>query len=177
MKPMRLSTRHQGDAPQCQTAGANRPDVIEDANPNRVHGLRRADADAAMRKVDRLARGLDLARLATQVITVPTWVGCGSACDVLKACDVIFGCADDHDGRILLNRLVYFYSVSLIDVWLRMRPAKPPLPVNPVPCVRTICPVMAVCRAMGLAIQAGQRRGSDAIKRFLRHPAVSITCG
>ena len=51
------------------------PDVIEDTNLNRVHGSRRADADAAMRKVDILAREIDLAGLGTQVITVSIWMG------------------------------------------------------------------------------------------------------
>lgn len=126
------------------------PDVIEDTNLNRVHGSRRADADAGMRKVDMLAREIDLAGLGTQVITVPTWVGWDSARDVLKACDVIFGCTDDHDGRMLLNRLAYFYGIPLIDVGLRMRPAKPPLPFNLVARISTILPGHACLLCRGL---------------------------
>lgn len=126
------------------------PDVIEDTNLNRVHGSRRADADAAMRKVDMLAREIDLTGLGTHVVTVPTWVGWDSARDVLKACDVIFGCTDDHDGRMLLNRLAYFYGIPLIDVGLRMRPAKPPLPFNLVARVSTILPGHACLLCRGL---------------------------
>jgi len=126
------------------------PDVIEDTNLNRVHGSRRADADAAMRKVDMLAREIDLAGLGTQVITVPTWVGWESARDVLKSCDVIFGCTDDHDGRMLLNRLAYFYGIPLIDIGLRMRPAKPPLPFNLVARVSTVLPGHACLLCRGL---------------------------
>ena len=40
-----------------------------------------------------------------------------------KACDVIFGCIDDHDGRLLLNRLVYFYLIPVIDMGLATLPA------------------------------------------------------
>jgi molybdopterin/thiamine biosynthesis adenylyltransferase len=42
--------------------------------------------------------------------------------DALKSCDFIFGCTDDHAGRILLNRLAYFYGIPVIDVGLRMMP-------------------------------------------------------
>jgi len=126
------------------------PDVIEDTNLNRVHGARRADAEARMRKVDMLAREIDLAGLGTQVITVPTWAGWDSARDVLKSCDVIFGCTDDHDGRMLLNRLAYFYGIPLIDVGLRMRPAKPPLPFNLVARVSTVLPGHACMLCRGL---------------------------
>lgn len=126
------------------------PDVIENTNLNRVHGSRRTDADAAMRKVDMLAREIDLAGLGTHVVTVPTWAGWDSARDVLKACDVIFGCTDDHDGRMLLNRLAYFYGIPLVDVGLRMRPAKPPLPFNLVARVSTILPGHACLLCRGL---------------------------
>ena len=126
------------------------PDVVEDTNLNRVHGSRRADADAAARKVDILAREIDLAGLGTHVITVPTWVDGQSARDLLKACDVIFGCTDDHDGRLLLNRLAYFYGIPLIDVGLRMRPAQPPLPYNLVARVSTILPGHACLLCRGL---------------------------
>ena len=41
----------------------------------------------------------------------------------LKACDVIFGCTDDHDGRLMLNRLAYFYLIRVIDMGLAIDPA------------------------------------------------------
>lgn len=126
------------------------PDQLEETNLNRVHGSRRADADAAIRKVDILAREIDLAGLGTHVVTVPTWVGWESARDVLKSCDVIFGCTDDHDGRMLMNRLAYFYGIPLIDVGLRMRRANPPLPFNLVARVSTIVPGHACLLCRGL---------------------------
>jgi ThiF family len=81
---------------------------------------------------------------------VLTWVGWQSARDVLKTCDIIFGCTDDHDGRMLLNRLAYFYGIPLIDVGLRMRPAEPPLPYNLVARVSTILPGHACLLCRGL---------------------------
>jgi len=126
------------------------PDQLEDTNLNRVHGSRRGDAEAGALKVDILAREIDLAGLGTHVLTVPTWVGWQSARDVLKSCDVIFGCTDDHDGRMLLNRLAYFYGIPLIDVGLRMRPAKSPVPYNLVARVSTIVPGHACLLCRGL---------------------------
>jgi molybdopterin/thiamine biosynthesis adenylyltransferase len=124
------------------------PDELEVTNLNRVHGSRHADAGA--RKVDIIAREIDLAGLGTHVFTVPTWVGWESARDVLKSCDVIFGCTDDHDGRMLLNRLAYFYGIPLIDVGLRMHPAKPPVSYNLVARVSTIVPGHACLLCRGL---------------------------
>jgi hypothetical protein len=126
------------------------PDQIEDTNLNRVHGSRRADAEAGTLKVDILSREIELADLGTHVVTVPTWAGWRSARDVLKACDVIFGCTDDHDGRMLLNRLAYFYGIPLIDVGLRMRPAKPPIAFNLVARVSAIFPGHACLLCRGL---------------------------
>jgi hypothetical protein len=101
------------------------PDVIEATNLNRVHGSRRSDA-------------------------VSAWVGWQSARNVLKSCDVIFGCTDDHDGRLLLNRLAYFYGIPLIDVGLRMRPAQPPVPYNIVARVSTVLPGHSCLLCRGL---------------------------
>ncbi len=126
------------------------PDVIEVTNLNRVHGSRRSDAEAGIRKVDLLAREIDLAGLGTQVITAPAWVGWNTVRNILKSCDVIFGCTDDHDGRLLLNRLAYFYGIPLIDVGLRMRPAQPPIPYNIVARVSTVLPSHACLLCRGL---------------------------
>ena len=126
------------------------PDPIEMTNLNRVYGSRRADAEAGIRKVEILAREIDLAGLETQVLTIPAWVGWDSVRNVLKSCDVIFGCTDDHDGRLLLNRLAYFYGIPLIDVGLRMRPAQPPVPYNIVARVSTALPGHSCLLCRGL---------------------------
>lgn len=36
----------------------------------------------------------------------------------MKAGDVLFGCTDDHDGRLLLNRFASFYLVPVFDMGL-----------------------------------------------------------
>lgn len=99
-------------------------DVLEVTNLNRVHGSRREDADAGMAKVEILAREIRAAGLGVEVAIHQGWAGDIAAREKLKACDVVFGCTDDHSGRILLNRLAYFYGIPVIDVGLRMAPGQ-----------------------------------------------------
>ena len=97
-------------------------DIVDVTNLNRLHGARREDADAMRPKVEVVAR--EIARLGLGVRAVPIrhWVGAPACRDRLKACDVIFGCTDDHDSRLLLNRLAYFYLIPVIDMGLAIDP-------------------------------------------------------
>lgn len=103
-------------------------DVVEVTNLNRIHGARRRDVGAP--KVEVLARIVREADLGVNVAPLRAWAGAPEARDPLKACDVIFGCTDDHDGRSLLSRLAYFYGISLIDVGLCMVPAQGAIPYS-----------------------------------------------
>lgn len=98
-------------------------DIVEATNLNRLHGARRADADAMRPKVDTIAREITEMGLGTRVMPVRGWIGDPACRDALKSCDVIFGCTDDHDGRLLLNRFAYFYLVPVIDMGLAIDPA------------------------------------------------------
>ncbi len=98
-------------------------DIVEVTNLNRLHGARRADADAMRPKVEVVAREITELGLGTRVVPVRGWIGDPAFRDVLKACDVIFGCTDDHDGRLLLNRLAYFYLIPVLDMGLAIDPA------------------------------------------------------
>ncbi len=95
-------------------------DIIEKTNLNRVHGSRRADTERATPKIDIIEREIMLADLGVHVIKHRGWVNDPAMRDSLKACDFVFGCTDDHSGRIMLNRLAYFYGIPVIDVGLRM---------------------------------------------------------
>ncbi len=97
-------------------------DIIDFSNLNRVHGSRRADAEAKMPKAQMLAREVAAMNLGTNVVTFEHWVSDPACQDALKSCDVIFGCTDDHDGRLLLNRFAYFYAVPVIDMGLAIDP-------------------------------------------------------
>ncbi|MBE7542985.1 MAG: ThiF family adenylyltransferase [Bryobacteraceae bacterium] len=97
-------------------------DTLDETNLNRVHGSRRNDATSPTNKVDISEREILAAGLGTRVAKVVGWAGEPELRDGLKSCDFIFGCTDDHSGRLLLNRLAYFYGIPVIDVGLRMRP-------------------------------------------------------
>lgn len=93
-------------------------DFVEDTNLNRLHGSRQADADAMKPKVEVVARSITELGLGIKVVGYQNWVGDLECRDALKSCDLIFGCTDDHSGRIILNRFAYYYLTPLIDMGL-----------------------------------------------------------
>jgi molybdopterin/thiamine biosynthesis adenylyltransferase len=97
-------------------------DIVDVTNLNRLHGSRRGDADAIRPKVDVVAREIADMAIGTRVVPVRAWVGDPACRDALKSCDVIFGCTDDHDGRLMLNRFSYFYLIPVIDMGLAIDP-------------------------------------------------------
>ena len=97
-------------------------DIVDVTNLNRLHGARREDADAMRPKVEVVAREITGLGLGVRVVPIRHWIDDPLCHDTLKACDVIFGCTDDHDGRLLLNRLAYFYLIPVIDMGLAIDP-------------------------------------------------------
>lgn len=98
-------------------------DIVEVSNLNRLHGAKRVDADAMRPKVEVLAREIADLGLGIRAIPFRGWVGDAANRDALRSCDVIFGCTDDHDGRLFLNRFAYFYLTPVIDMGLAIEPA------------------------------------------------------
>lgn len=113
-------------------------DVVEVTNLNRIHGARRSDVGRP--KVEVLAREIREADLGVEVAILKAWAGAPESCEALKACDVIFGCTDDHDGRALLNRLAYFYGIPYIDFGLKMTPAEGAFPFSLIARLSAIAP-------------------------------------
>ena len=93
-------------------------DIVDQTNLNRLHGARQADADAMRPKVEVVAREIAELGLGVRVTPFDAWVGNPVCRDALKVCDVIFGCTDDHDGRMVLNRFAYYYLTPVIDIGL-----------------------------------------------------------
>lgn len=99
------------------------PDHVELSNLNRLYGATDGDAADAAMKADVARREVTRMGLGTQVATFEDWIGAHTCRDALKSMDVIFGCTDDHDGRVLLNRLAYYYLIPVIDLGLALRVA------------------------------------------------------
>lgn len=93
-------------------------DIVEDTNLNRLHGATQSDADAMAPKVSVLKRELTRYALGTKIHAVEGWIGDSRIRDALRACDIVFSCTDDHDGRLLLSRFAYFYLVPVFDMGL-----------------------------------------------------------
>lgn len=91
-------------------------DVVEESNLNRLHGATYNDIGA--RKVDVLKKHIEEIGLGTVVNVSKDWVSSKASIEFLKGSDVIFGCTDDHAGRIVLNRFAYFYLTPVIDMGL-----------------------------------------------------------
>lgn len=97
-------------------------DIVDVTNLNRLHGSRRADADGMRLKVDVLAEQIAAMGLGIRPITIPHWADADESRDALLSCDLVFGCTDDHAGRLFLNRFAYFYLRPVIDLGLAIEP-------------------------------------------------------
>lgn len=91
-------------------------DVVDVTNLNRLYGV--TNDDVGKNKVEVLKKVIEKIGLGTNVRAITDWVSAKSSKNSLKACDIVFGCSDDNAGRILLNRLAYFYLIPLFDMGL-----------------------------------------------------------
>jgi molybdopterin/thiamine biosynthesis adenylyltransferase len=60
--------------------------------------------------------------LTRSVVRISHFVDASECRDALCACDIIFGCTDDHLGRNLLNRIAHFYYIPIIDLGVLIEP-------------------------------------------------------
>lgn len=93
-------------------------DIVDRTNLNRLHGARQQDADIMRPKVETVAASIAAMGLGVRVVPIEAWISDPRCRDALRACDIVFGCTDDHDGRLFLNRLAYYYLIPVIDMGL-----------------------------------------------------------
>lgn len=91
-------------------------DTIEESNLNRLQGATKKDIGKS--KVQVLKRHIEEIGLGTTVNISQDWISSKAGTKLLKSSDFVFGCTDDHAGRIILNRFAYFYLVPVIDMGL-----------------------------------------------------------
>lgn len=99
-------------------------DTVDITNLNRLHGAGAHDARAKRPKTAVVSRMVRAMGLGVNVKTLRAWIGDRRCRNALKACDVVFGCTDDHDGRLLLNRFAYYYLIPVIDMGLAIEVSK-----------------------------------------------------
>ena len=100
------------------------PDVVTETSLNRLHGSTRLDAENKRPKVSVLKDHIDKMGLGTQVAVRQAALADTTIARLLRSCDYVFGCTDDHLGRLVLNRFAYFYYVPVIDTGLSVIPRK-----------------------------------------------------
>lgn len=138
-------------------------DTIDTTNLNRVHGSHASDVLSGLAKVDILAREIEATGLGNQVVVRKSWVGDPKLRDLLRSCDVLFGCTDDHQGRLTLNRLAHYYGIPVIDVGLRMRSARSDANYDMTGRVSTIRPGNPCLMCLGVANP--QRAAAEGLQR------------
>lgn len=97
-------------------------DYVDETNLNRLHFATRTAANLRELKVDVVARGVAEIGLPIAIERIPEPVDSTAGRDVAKACDLLFGCTDDHLGRNALNRIAHFYLIPVVDLGLLIEP-------------------------------------------------------
>lgn len=88
-------------------------DRVDESNLTRIHNSARRHVGSL--KVALARRAAGACGTGTRVIGRPIKITCAAAVSELAGCDLIFGCSDDHAGRLVLSRLAYHYLVPVID--------------------------------------------------------------
>jgi len=89
-------------------------DRVSDSNLARIHEAGSAEVDEL--KVDVLRNAAERIGLGTTLTPIAAKVSDKSVARRLKHCDVIFGCTDDHSGRLMISKLAIWYLIPVIDV-------------------------------------------------------------
>ena len=89
-------------------------DVVDETNLSRMHGASRKDIGRP--KVEVIKAHVEAFGLEAEIAAFQSWIGDPVCHDGLRSCDVIFGCTDDNDGRLLINRFAYYYVTPVIDM-------------------------------------------------------------
>ena len=72
------------------------PDTVSESNLNRLYGSTRSDAETRRAKVNVLRDHVDRMGLGTRVATRQSKLADAATAKLLRVCDIVFGCTDDH---------------------------------------------------------------------------------
>lgn len=93
-------------------------DKLERSNVTRVYGS--CICDDQRMKVAILE---DLGKrigLGAEIRSVPRFITYRSAAELLRTCDLVFGCTDDEWGRSILTRLAIYYLIPIFDMGVKI---------------------------------------------------------
>jgi ethanolamine utilization microcompartment shell protein EutS len=89
-------------------------DTLSDKNVTRVHGSTKDEV--GLLKTEVLRRHAEAIGLGTTIVPIDGSAAERDVADALRACDVVFGCTDDHSGQLVLARLAYWFLIPVLDV-------------------------------------------------------------
>jgi molybdopterin/thiamine biosynthesis adenylyltransferase len=93
-------------------------DTVDHRNLTRIHQSVAADVgrlkvDVARESAEAFGTGTVVEAIAEKAIT-------DTVVRRLAGCDLVFGCTDDHAGRLVLSKLAYHYLVPVIDLGVQV---------------------------------------------------------
>jgi proteasome lid subunit RPN8/RPN11 len=93
-------------------------DKLDASNLTRVYGSNHEQV--GKKKVRIVEESAKRIGLGTSVIPVEKPITFRSAAEILKHCDIVFGCTDDQWGRSILTRLALYYYIPVFDMGVRI---------------------------------------------------------
>lgn len=90
------------------------PDIVTE--PTLTRGWASRSEDLGQPKVNVINRLAHDIGFGTKLTPIAGTVTDESVARQLVELDVIFGCTDDHAGRMVLNRIAYWYNIPVIDM-------------------------------------------------------------
>jgi proteasome lid subunit RPN8/RPN11 len=89
-------------------------DIVTSTNVSRVYGSTAADDGRAKVKVAK--DHAERIGLGTRLVSHEGRIDKREGLGLLRSCDVVFGCTDDHTGRLNLSLLAFYYLIPVIDL-------------------------------------------------------------
>lgn len=93
-------------------------DTVDRRNVTRIH--QSVESDVGRLKVDVAGGSAEAFGTGTVVEPIPEKAISNAVVRRLAACDIVFGCTDDHAGRLVLSKLAYHYLVPVIDLGVQV---------------------------------------------------------
>lgn len=93
-------------------------DKLDKSNVTRVYGAGIGD-DQRMKVTILKDLGKRIG-LGTEITCVPRFITFRSAAEMLRNCEVVFGCTDDEWGRSILTRLAIYYLIPIFDMGVKI---------------------------------------------------------
>jgi molybdopterin/thiamine biosynthesis adenylyltransferase len=93
-------------------------DTVDHRNLTRIH--QSAASDVGRLKVEVARENAEAFGTGTVVEAIAAKAITDAVVRRLASCDVVFGCTDDHAGRLVLSKLAYHYLVPVIDLGVQV---------------------------------------------------------